>query len=109
MPEPVVIKTHTTARFDRDGRRLPTTTAETVQAVVSPAAGSDLEDLSSTGGWESVQVIAPAGVRVSIDDVVVIRGERYKVTRLPWDYSVGRRPVNPRHRPRTVFFADREV
>lgn len=77
--------------------------------VVSPAGDQVIKgDDFVHGDITKLQVFAPAGTVVEDGDVVVIRGEEYTVQqRRSFDYSVGRRPVLRRHRPKVMFVVER--
>lgn len=60
------------------------------------------------GDMERLQIIAPAGTRVTDGDVVEVRGEDFTVQqRMSFDYSVGRRPAVSWHQPKVVFIVER--
>lgn len=77
--------------------------------VVSPAGDQVIKgDDFVHGDISRLQVIAPPGTVVEDGDVVVIRGEEFRVNQLQsFDYSVGRRPALQRHRPPVVFVVER--
>lgn len=70
----------------------------------SKVNGFDVSD----GNTDRLRVLAPAGTKVSEGESVEIRGIIYRIAHIPFDYSVGRRPVLHRHRPRTMFIAERK-
>lgn len=63
------------------------------------------------GVWDgdatTLEVLAPGGAVVREGELVEFRGQEYRVVHVPFDWSPGRRPVNPRHKPRTVFVVER--
>lgn len=72
--------------------------------VISPAGDQVVRgDGFVHGDLSKLQVIAPAGTQVREGQHVQIRGDIYRVEFEPFDYSVGRRPVLGRHRPRVLF------
>ena len=71
---------------------------------VSPAGDQVVSgDGFVQGDLSKLQVLAPAGSVVEEGQRVQIRGHVYRVEFTPFDYSVGRRPVVGRHRPRVMF------
>ena|GEM_PF-1809665 len=82
-----------------------------VQAVVG-LADTGMEALPSTEAVHNRLVVyMPPGVRVEQGDVVRLmqRGEEeYTVVSVPFDWSVGRRPVNPRHKPKLAITVERK-
>ena len=77
--------------------------------IVSPAGDQVVKgDGFVHGDVSRLQVLAPPGTRVSDGDVVVIRGVDYTVREIDsFDYSVGRRPAVPSHRPKVIFTVER--
>ncbi len=69
-------------------------------------------DIDGGGVWDgdatTLEVLAPGGTRIFEGEVVEFRGEEYIVAHVPFDWSVGRRPVNPRHKPRTRFIIEKK-
>lgn len=59
------------------------------------------------GDSSTLEVFAPPGTVISEGDIVSFRGLRWQVKHAPFDWSVGRRPVNSRHRPRVRFLIER--
>lgn len=59
------------------------------------------------GRLVSLRVFAPPGTVVDPDHWVRIRGEEFRVTGVPFDWSAYRRPALARHRPRVEFIATR--
>ena len=68
-------------------------------------------DVNGGGVWDgdatTLEVLAPGGTVIEEGERVIFRGDEYTVAHVPFDWSVGRRPVNPRHRPRTRFLIER--
>lgn len=68
-------------------------------------------DIDGGGVWDgdatTLEVLAPGGTVIREGEIVECRGREYTVTNVPFDWSVGRRAVNPRHRPRTRFLIER--
>ncbi len=69
------------------------------------------ESINGEGVWDgdatTLEVFAPPGAQVSEGELVEFRGQRYTVSHVPFDWSVGRRPANRRHRPRVRFLIER--
>lgn len=69
-------------------------------------------DIDGGGVWDgdatTLEVLAPGGTEIREGETVQCRGVEYVVTNVPFDWSVGRRPVNPRHAPRTRFLIERK-
>lgn len=98
-------------RSDDDGYPSPTTQDRVLFAKsVQPLS---LEELSGQGRDGTVDILRVWASRgqplVQPDDEVTVRGLRYVVEKTAWDWSVNRRPVNPRHRPSQVFDCVRGV
>lgn len=55
----------------------------------------------------SLRVLAPPGTVIDPDRQVRIRGQVFKVTGVPFDWSTNRRPALGRHRPKVEFIATR--
>lgn len=64
------------------------------------------EDVSD-GNSDRLRILAPAGTVLKEGQVLEIRGERYLVAHIPFDHSIGRRPVMSRHRPKVLIIAER--
>lgn len=79
--------------------------------VISPAGDSKdpggLADGYVHADINKYQVLAPPGTQVVEGQIIRIRGEEFTVDFTPFDYSVGRRPVVRRHRPKVLFTASR--
>lgn len=82
---------------------------EIAHCVVSPAGDKVVQgDGYVHGDVSKYQILAPAGTVFRDGDVVRVRGEEFVVDPLQsFDYSVGRRPVLRRHRPRVVVTVSR--
>lgn len=77
---------------------------EIPNCMVSPAGDQVVNgDGYVQGDLSKLQVLAPPGAAVEEGQRVQIRGLVYRVEFTPFDYSVGRRPMLARHRPRVVF------
>lgn len=77
---------------------------EIPNCVVSPAGDQVVRgDGFVHGDLSKLQVLAPPGCEVEEGQRVQIRGLVYRVEFAPFDYSVGRRPLLARHRPRVMF------
>ncbi|MCS5479832.1 hypothetical protein NYP18_09185 [Corynebacterium sp. YIM 101645] len=94
---------------DRDGHLVFTPDHREIPGCVvdidgqSKVQGEDVPD----GNTDRLRVLAPAGTVLQVGDIVRVRGEEYTVQYAPFDYSVGRRPVLRRHRPKTLFIVER--
>lgn len=66
--------------------------------------GDDVSD----GNTDRLRILAPAGTVIREGEIIEVRGITYRVQHIPFDYSVGRRPVLARHRPRVLFIAERK-
>lgn len=68
-------------------------------------------DINGGGVWDgdatTLEVLAPAGTVIAEGTAVMCRGELYKVAHVPFDWSVGRVPLNPFHQPRVRFLIER--
>lgn len=106
--ESIFIKGGVTGR-DHRGRPIYGADREVKGCVVSPAGDQVIRgDDFIHGDITKFQVLAPAGTIVADGDVVTVRGDDYTVQQLQsFDYSVGRRPVVARHRPKVVFVVER--
>lgn len=69
-------------------------------------------DIDGGGVWDGdatiLEVLAPGDTVIGEGEIVECRGQEYTVTNVPFDWSVGRRPVNRRHKPRTRFLIERK-
>lgn len=94
--------------YDWDGNLLPGNSEREIHnCVVSPAGQSRIDQPGVDGNTSTLEVLAPAGSVISEGDVVTIRGLVYEVKFVPFDWSTGRRPANPRHRPKVAFTVER--
>ena len=84
---------------DEDGHVLGAEDAFNVAGLVYPSGESKALDVDVDGDMSSLDVLIPSGFDVAVDDLVVIRGVYYRVVFAPFDWSVGRRAWNTRHRP----------
>lgn len=84
---------------DEDGHVLGAEDAFNVAGVVYPSGESKALDVDTDGDTSSLDVLIPSGFDVAVDDLLVIRGVYYRVVFAPFDWSVGRRAWNARHRP----------
>lgn len=77
--------------------------------VVSPAGDQVVQgDGYVHGDVSKYQILAPPGTVFRDGDVVRVRGEEFVVDPLlSFDYSIGRRPVLRRHRPRVMVTVSR--
>ena len=68
-------------------------------------------EVDGPGVWDGdstvLEVLAPPGTVIDQGDIVEVRGERYVVKHVPFDWSVGRRAAHPRHRPPVRFLVER--
>lgn len=95
--------------LDRYGDLVTPSEAREIPGCVIGLRGQ--ADINGGGVWDGdatiLEVLAPGGTEIREGDTVTFRGEAYVVTNVPFDWSVGRRPVNPRHRPRTRFLIEK--
>lgn len=84
---------------DEDGHVLGAEDAFNIAGIVYPSGESKALDVDTDGDTSSLDVLIPSGFDVDVDDLVVIRGVYYRVVVAPFDWSVGRRAWNARHRP----------
>lgn len=77
--------------------------------VVSPAGDQVVNgDGYMHGDVTKYQILAPAGTVFHDGDVVRVRGEEFTVDPiLSFDYSIGRRPMLARHRPKVIVTVSR--
>lgn len=89
------------------GKLLGSEVVATIEhCVIGPAGDSEAtDDGYFTADVNRLTVYAPPGTVVEDGARVDIRGRVYIVQARGFDYSVGRRPVVPRHRPKVVFTA----
>lgn len=89
------------------GKLLGSEVVATIEhCVIGPAGDSEAtDDGYFTADVNRLTVYAPPGTVVEDGARVDIRGRVYVVQARGFDYSVGRRPVVPRHRPKVVFTA----
>ncbi|MDO5534160.1 MAG: hypothetical protein Q4F65_05875 [Propionibacteriaceae bacterium] len=91
-----------------DGWPLPGSGPREVEGVVvSPRGQSRLDTVDLTADITELECLAPAGTVVSEGDEVTVRGLTFWVKHAPFDWSHGRRPAHPRHRPRVAFIIAR--
>lgn len=68
-------------------------------------------EVDGPGVWDGdstvLEVLAPPGTVIDQGDIVEVRGERYVVKHVPFDWSVGRRAAHHRHRPPVRFLVER--
>jgi len=83
--------------------------AEVPHCVVSPAGDQVVTgDGFVHGDITRYQILAPAGTVFRDGDVVRVRGEEFVVDPLQsFDYSIGRRPVVRRHKPKVIITVSR--
>lgn len=93
---------------DDDGYPLPGT-ADTPIAGCTVQLNVTADDVARDrdGTTVSLRVFAPPGTVIDEDRDVMIRGQRYRIVGVPFDWSTGRRPMFGRHRPRVEFVATR--
>lgn len=82
---------------------------EVKDCVVSPAGDQVVRgDGYVHGDVSKFQILAPPGTVFREGDVIRVRGEEFRVDPLKgFDYSVGRRPALPRHKPRVSVIVSR--
>lgn len=102
------VRVGTREEVDWDGNVVPGSGFREIHGcVVSPAGESRIDQVDVDGNTSKLQVLAPAGTAIAEGDEVTIRGLIYQVQHVPFDWSVGRRPANPRHRPKVSFIVER--
>lgn len=99
----------TATTYDPDGNPIRHTEGQAIHhCVVEPADQATIDDRDVVSGdTTTLRVLAPAGTVVEEGARVHYRGDEYRVKFDPFDYSIGRRPVLARHRPRTLFLIER--
>lgn len=93
--------------YDWDGRLIEGSGGMDYPCVVSPLSESRINATDIDGDSSKLQVLAPPGVKVLEGMTAVIRGMEYRVIHEPFDWSVGRRAINPSHIPRTRIIVER--
>lgn len=95
--------------YDPDGNPIRHPEGDAIHhCVVEPAGQATIDDRDVVSGdTTTLRVLAPAGTVVEEGARVLYRGDVYAVKFEPFDYSIGRRPVLARHRPRTLFLIER--
>lgn len=95
---------------DWDGNiTTPDVARELPGCVVQPAGMSKIDsDDVTAGDTTRLQVFAPPGTTVAEGETVQWRGIDYVVAHVPFDWTVGRTPWNPRHIPRVEFILERK-
>lgn len=93
---------------DDDGYPLPGSADRQVHGcTVQLNVTSDDVARDRDGRSVSLRVFAPPGTVIDPDRLVRIRGEEFRVTGVPFDWSTNRRPALGRHRPKVEFIATR--
>lgn len=95
---------------EEKGTLIPAAVIRNIPGCVIDTAGQSKingDDISD-GNTDRLRILAPAGTVIHEGETVEIRGVVYRVQHIPFDYSVGRRPVLARHRPRLLFIAERK-
>ena len=103
--EPVTIQDRPVV--DDDGYAVGGGDPVTVNCRVQPLVLDEDVGRDREGTYTELRVFAPAGTRVSASSEAMIRGEWFRVSEPPHDWSAYRRPVMRRHRPSVVFVAKR--
>lgn len=94
--------------LDDDGYPLDWAEAPTtVAANVEPLSSNDVNGVGVAGELERLKVFLPAGTVINTKDVLLIRGEAYTVTGIPFDWGIGRKRRMTRHKPRVVVIVER--
>lgn len=108
MSEPIVITGRT--EFDDYGNAIENKKRRRIDGcVVEPNGDADSWERDVFGGnAKSLRVFAPAGTVINEGDNVDIRGTRYRVSVIPWDYSYRRSPWASFHQPKVVFICEYE-
>lgn len=96
--------------FDRYGRLITAGNERIITGcVIGVHAQSDIDSNGVIDGdATSLDVFAPAGTVLTEGTEVEVRGKTYTVVNTPFDWSVGRQPVNRFHRPRVQFVVQRK-
>lgn len=95
--------------FDDDGHRIDRGPSfEISDCVVSPLGESRIDQADVDGTSTKLQILAPPGTDIDEGSEVLIRGVVYTVMQIPFDWSIGRRPVVTHHRPRVRIVVERE-
>lgn len=103
--EPVTIRQP--HAVDDDGNRVEGTESVTVTCRVQPLVLDEDVGRDREGTFTELRVFAPGGTLVTAQSEVEIRGELFRVSEPPHDWSAYRRPALARHRPSVVFIAKR--
>lgn len=105
--EPVHVKGRTGE--DHRGRIVQIAEDRTIDGcTVFPAGQSKINDLDiEDGDVTTLSVLMPAGTSIAEGEWVSIRGVEYRVKHVPFDWSVGRRPVLSRHHPKVQITVER--
>ena len=103
--EPVTIQDRATV--DDDGYPVGGGDPVTVNWRGQPLGLDEDVGRDREGTYTELRVFAPAGTCVSASSEAMIRGEWFRVSEPPHDWSAYRRPVMRRHRPSVVFVAKR--
>lgn len=93
--------------YDDDGHWHPGGAGEPFFGDVSPLSQSEIDGADYDGDTTKLQVLAPAGTQVSEGEVLTIRGLDYVVVFVPFDWSVGRRPLASFHRTKLQIVVER--
>lgn len=103
-----VVLLGTPGGVDDDGHPLPGTDDQPIGGcTVQLNVTSDDVDRDRDGTSLTLRVFAPPGTQVAKYRDVMIRGERFRIVGVPFDWSTNRRPLFARHRPRVEFLATR--
>ena len=108
MPEQIVVIGKPS--LDRYGNQVTAPDRRVIDGCVVGLQGQ--ADINGAGVWDgdatTLEVLAPGGTVIREGELVECRGQEYTVKNVPFDWSVGRRPANPRHKPRTRFLIERK-
>ena len=108
MPERIVVIGE--PKLDRYGNIVSDAEHRVIDGCVVGLRGQ--VDIDGGGVWDgdatTLEVLAPGGTVIHEGELVECRGQEYTVTNVPFDWSVGRRPANRRHKPRTRFLIERK-
>lgn len=90
-----------TAKWE-EGTKKPIPGCVIDTAGQSKINGEDIAD----GNTDTLRILMPPTASLEEGDTLIVRGVPYLVKHVPFDYSIGRRPVLSRHRPKKLVIAE---